>query len=64
MARITNLADFLSDVADAIRLKTGNTAKIPATNFDTEIVNIQTGVMTQEEYDNALSLSNDILGIE
>lgn len=63
MARTNSLTNFLKDVADAIRSKTGSTAEIQAEDFDTEIENIQTGVMTQEEYDNAMLLSEDILGV-
>lgn len=44
MARIDNLEHFLSDVADAIREKTGGGEPIQASNFDTEIRSISTGV--------------------
>lgn len=37
MARTNNLNNFLTDVADAIRTKTGGTEKIQASQFDTEI---------------------------
>ena len=40
MARIDNLANFLSDVADAIKEKKNSETDIPAVNFDTEILNI------------------------
>lgn len=43
MARINNLSNFLTDVADSIRSKTGKTALIPCADFDTEIESIQTG---------------------
>ena len=43
MADTNNLTNFLGDVADAIRAKTGNNDPIPAANFDTEIANIATG---------------------
>ena len=43
MADITNLTQFLTDVATAIKQKTGKEEKIPAENFDTEILNIQSG---------------------
>ena len=63
MARTNSLPNFLSDVADAIRAKTGSSAEIQAEDFDTEISNITTGEMTEEEYLNALSLSEEILDV-
>ncbi len=61
MADTSNLSQFLTDVASAIKNKKGTTDKIPAANFDTEISNITTGVMTQKEYDECLTITNDIL---
>lgn len=61
MADTTNLSTFLSDVANAIREKKGTEEQIPAANFDTEIKNIQTGVLTQEEYNTCLGLTNSVL---
>lgn len=43
MARIDNLTNFLTDVAESIRTKKGTTDKISPSNFDTEIESIQTG---------------------
>ena len=43
MARVDNLENFLTDVADAIKTKKGTTDKIPAANFDVEIKNIEIG---------------------
>lgn len=43
MARIDNLTNFLTDIADAIRDKKGTTGLIQASNFDTEIENISSG---------------------
>lgn len=43
MADITNLSNFLGDVADAIRTKKETTEQIPAKNFDQEILSIKTG---------------------
>ena len=43
MARTDNLNNFLTDVADSIRTKTGKTDKIKASSFDTEIESIETG---------------------
>lgn len=44
MARTDNLNNFLTDVADAIRTKTGGTEQIQASQFDTEIESINTGI--------------------
>ena len=43
MARINNLNNFLTDVANAIRSKKGISNLIPAEDFDTEIGSITTG---------------------
>lgn len=43
MARTDNLNNFLTDVANSIRTKTGKTDKIKASSFDTEIKSIETG---------------------
>lgn len=40
MARINNLTNFLSDIADAIKEKKSSETDIPAVNFDTEILNL------------------------
>lgn len=46
MAKNNNLQDFLTDVANAIRTKTGTTQPINAQNFSTEILNIPSGENT------------------
>ena len=43
MARIDTLGNFLTDVATAIKRKTGKTDTITPANFDTEIESIETG---------------------
>ena len=43
MARIDTLANFLTDVASAIKTKTGKTDLITPANFDTEIASIESG---------------------
>ena len=43
MARIDSLANFLEDVANAIRLKKGTSGPINCVDFDTEIASIQGG---------------------
>ena len=48
MADTTNLSQFLTDVASAIKTKKGTTDKIPAANFDTEILSIETGIDTSD----------------
>lgn len=62
MADTSNLSNYLKDVADAIREKKGTEDTIPAANFDTEILGITTGVLTQPEYEECLILSQQILG--
>ena len=57
MADITNLSQFLSDVADAIRTKKDTTEQIPAENFDQEILSIETGIDTRD----ATATANDII---
>lgn len=57
MADITNLTQFLSDVADAIRTKRDLVDAIPAKNFDTEILNITTGIST----DDATATEDDVI---
>ena len=42
MARVDNLTNFLNDVATAIKSKTGDSTAIPANQFDTKIMSIQT----------------------
>lgn len=41
MARTDTLANFLTDIADSIRAKTGSTEKIAVKNFDAEITNLE-----------------------
>ena len=48
MARTDTLGNFLTDVADAIREKKGTTDAILASNFDTEIASIESGVDINE----------------
>ena len=43
MARIDTLANFVTDICDAVRAKTGKTDKITPANLDTEIADIKTG---------------------
>lgn len=49
MARTNNITDFLTDVADAIKEKTGDNTAIPASQFDTKIASIETGGIYQEK---------------
>lgn len=44
MARTDNLTNFLTDVADSIRTKTGGTDLIQASEFDNQIASINTGI--------------------
>lgn len=57
MARVDNLENFLTDVADAIREKKGTQDQIPAENFDTEIKSIETGIDTSD----ATAVSDDVI---
>ena len=57
MADTSNLSNFLTDVANAIRNKKETTEQIPAANFDTEIESIETGIDTSD----ATALANDII---
>lgn len=57
MADISNLSNFLEDVADAIRTKKETTEKIPAANFDTEILSIVGGIDTSD----ATATADDII---
>lgn len=52
MARIDNLNNFLTDIADAIRTKSGSSGLISAEDFDTEIENIPTGGGDPTDYFN------------
>ena len=56
MADISNLSNYLKDVADAIREKKGTEEQIPAANFDTEILSIETGIDTSD----ATAVAKDI----
>ena len=49
MARIDNLSNFLTDVADSIRSKTGKNGLITPANYDTEIESISTEPNLQEK---------------
>ena len=51
MARTDTLPHFLTDVADAIRAKTGSSDTIQASTFDTAIANIPSGGGGIEEKD-------------
>ena len=57
MADTTNLSQFLSDIADAIRTKKETTEQIPAENFDQEILSIETGIDTSDATANANDLA-------
>lgn len=47
MARINNLTNFLTDIATAIKSKTGRNTNIAPSNFDTEILSIASDLTTK-----------------
>lgn len=57
MADTSNLSSYLKDLADAIRTKKETTEQIPAANFDTEILSIQ----TNENLDDVLGEQTEII---
>lgn len=61
MARTNNLTNFLTDVASAIKTKTGDSTLIPASQFDTKIADITTGHLDNTEYNTAIDDLDDIL---
>ena len=62
MADTSNLSNYLKDVADAIREKKGTEEQIPAANFDTEILSIETGIDTSS--DNPITANDVVVGKE
>ena len=62
MARVNNLSNFLTDVADAIKTKKGSQTAIPAANFDTEILALPSqGVYEQKTVNVSANGSQTIL---
>lgn len=61
MARTDNLTNFLTDVASSIKTKIEDNTPIPASQFDTKILGITTGKLTNEEYEEADEDVDDIL---
>ena len=57
----TTLTSLFSDIADAIREKTGDTAQIVADDFPSEIANIQTGSGGTTVYQAALNLDGEVI---
>lgn len=62
MADTSNLSNYLKDLADAIRTKKETTEQIPAANFDTEILSIETGINTSS--DNPITANDVVVGKE
>ena len=62
MARTNSLGNFLTDVADAIREKKGTTDTILASNFDTEIASIESGVDINEYLSDTITNGDSSLG--
>ena len=61
MARINNLIDFLTDIANAIKNKKGDTTDIPASEFDTEIINLPSQGIYQNKQVNISTNGNYII---
>lgn len=61
MARINNLIDFLTDIANAIKNKKGDTTDIPASEFDTEIINLPSQGIYQSKQVNISTNGNYII---
>lgn len=66
MARIDTLGNFLTDVAAAIKEKTGKSDPITPANFDTEISGITTGSIAPEHvsFKNYSGLTLDLSGLD
>ena len=58
MADTSNLSKFLSDIAEAIRTKKETIDTIPAKDFDTEILSIETGINTSDATATADNIEN------
>lgn len=58
MARINNLSNFLTDVAAAIKTKLDDQTSIPAEDFDTKILSIETVGNYQDKSINISSNGN------
>lgn len=55
------LVDFLTKIARAIRAKKGTTSLIAAEDFPNEISSIESGMLSEEEYNELLATTNAIL---
>ena len=62
MARIDTLGNFLTDVATAIRNKKGTADTIPASDFDTEITSIESGVDINEYLSDTITKGDSAVG--
>lgn len=64
MARTNSLSNFLNDVATAIKQKTGDNTPIPASDFDTDLIdvpqfNTSNVISMQSMFFSCSNLSND-----
>lgn len=64
MARTDTLPNFLTDVADAIRTKTGSSELITASDFDTIIENLPSGEDTGAYKVNTVEEMNELTGMK
>lgn len=61
---MSTLTQLFTSIANAIRAKKGTSALIQAENFPTEIAGIETGELTEEQYNQAVTLTEQILGTD
>lgn len=61
MARTDTLGHFLTDVADAIRGKTGDSGEITASGFDTAISNIPSGADLSDYFTSTIGSGNSAI---
>lgn len=61
---MSTLTQLFTSIANAIRAKKGTSALIQAEDFPTEISGIEIGELTEQEYETALDLSVEILGLD
>lgn len=61
---MSTLTQLFTSIANAIRAKKGTSALIEAEDFPTEIAGIEIGKLTEEQYNQAVTLTEQILGTD